>query len=232
MAVIRKDHTGLEAAKDVTEEEFANYISNIASVTVKSGDTEKTYKTSGKGALTLIKEDGSLDLEAESRGEAVFAQNGTYTITVAANGFANDIVSDITIKDGKIEADEIPDVPENPDLEKPSEEKPSTENPSTDKETEKKNDVVNAEETTAAEKKEEVQSTEKKNDVQNAETTEKNTEETTAAGENKTADGNVKTGDFANPWVFAFGMVTALMTGSAVFSAKARKKVQKKTGKK
>ena len=57
-------------------------------------------------------------------------------------------------------------------------------------------------------------------------------EETTAAGENKTADGNVKTGDFANPWVFAFGMVTALMTGSAVFSAKARKKVQKKTGKK
>ena len=60
----------------------------------------------------------------------------------------------------------------------------------------------------------------------------KNTEETTAAGENKTADGNVKTGDFANPWVFAFGMVTALMTGSAVFSAKARKKVQKKTGKK
>ena len=232
VAVIRKDHTGLEAAKDVTEEEFANYISNIASVTVKSGDTEKTYKTSGKGALTLIKEDGSLDLEAESRGEAVFAQNGTYTITVAANGFANDIVSDITIKDGKIEADETPDVPENPDPEKPSEEKPSTENPSTDKETEKKNDVVNAEETTAAEKKEEVQSTEKKNDVQNAETTEKNTEETTAAGENKTADGNVKTGDFANPWVFAFGMVTALMTGSAVFSAKARKKVQKKTGKK
>ena len=232
VAVIRKDHTGLEAAKDVTAEEFANYISNISAVTVKSGDTEKTYKTSGKGALTLIKEDGSLDLAAESRGETVFAQNGIYTITVAANGFNNDVVYDITIKDGKIEADETPDVPENPDPEKPSEEKPSTENPSADKETEKKNDVVNAEETTAAEKKEEVQSTEKKNDVQIAETTAKNTEETTAAGENKTADGNVKTGDFANPWVFAFGMVTALMTGSAVFSAKARKKVQKKTGKK
>ena len=207
---------------------------------------KRLYKTSGKGALTLIKEDGSLDLAAESRGEAVFAQNGTYTITVAANGFDNDIVYDITIKDGKIEADETPDVPENPDPEKPSEEKPSTETPSTekpstetpssdnsDKDTEK-NDVVNAEDesTTAAEKKDEVQSTEKKNDVQNAETTAKNTEETTAAGENKTADGNVKTGDFANPWVFAFGMVTALMTGSAVFSAKARKKVQKKTGKK
>ena len=232
VAAVRKDNTGLEAAKDVTAEEFANYISNISAVTVKSGDTEKTYKTSGKGALTLIKEDGSLDLAAESRGETVFAQNGIYTITVAANGFNNDVVYDITIKDGKIEADETPDVPENPDPEKPSEEKPSTENPSADKETEKKNDVVNAEETTAAEKKEEVQSTEKKNDVQIAETTAKNTEETTAAGENKTADGNVKTGDFANPWVFAFGMVTALMTGSAVFSAKARKKVQKKTGKK
>ena len=76
--------TGLENA---TEEETANYIQNIAAVNVKFGDTTASYSATGHGSVAIIAEDGTLDLEAGSRGTVIFAEDGTYELTVAANGY-------------------------------------------------------------------------------------------------------------------------------------------------
>lgn len=76
--------TGLE---NTTQEETANFIQNIASVTVKFGDSTVSYAAAGHGAVAIIAEDGSVNMEAGSRGTMVFSEDGTYELIVAANGY-------------------------------------------------------------------------------------------------------------------------------------------------
>lgn len=72
-----------------TETEATNFIKNISAVTVKFGDASKTYKTSGKGKVSIINEDGSINEEAVSGGNGIFAEAGNYELTVEAAGYNN-----------------------------------------------------------------------------------------------------------------------------------------------
>lgn len=70
-----------------SEEATANYFKNLATVTVKFGETTTSYKASGHGSVTIIGEDGTVNMEAASKGTAVFAEDGSYEVTVEANGY-------------------------------------------------------------------------------------------------------------------------------------------------
>lgn len=61
-----------------TEDAFKDYLKNITSVTVDGVE----YAATGRGAVVLIKEDGTLDL-----GAAAFEGTGTHTVTVASTGY-------------------------------------------------------------------------------------------------------------------------------------------------
>lgn len=76
--------TGLD---NTSAEETANYIKNLATVTVKSGEKTTSYSASGHGAVSIIAEDGSVNMEAGSRGTYVFAENGVYELTLTSNGY-------------------------------------------------------------------------------------------------------------------------------------------------
>lgn len=71
--------TGSEAA--------ANYLKNISTVTVKKGDKEASYAASGRGAVIIIDENGAVNLDAAYRNEPVFAETGSYDLTIEATGY-------------------------------------------------------------------------------------------------------------------------------------------------
>lgn len=75
----------LVAADGFTDEDAQNFISNLTSYEI--GETK--YNASGKGAIKLFKEDGTIDYDVKSRDTAVFAEgeNGTYTLTISATGY-------------------------------------------------------------------------------------------------------------------------------------------------
>jgi uncharacterized protein with FMN-binding domain len=73
----------LVAAEDFTQEQLEAYLANITSVNVNGTD----YSATGKMATTIIMEDGSIDLEAASKNTPVFADYGSYTVTVSASGY-------------------------------------------------------------------------------------------------------------------------------------------------
>lgn len=68
----------LVLAGDATEAQFADFIGKIASVNVNGKD----YAASGKRAVKIIKEDGTIDTTA-----AAFAEGNTFVITVKATGY-------------------------------------------------------------------------------------------------------------------------------------------------
>ena len=63
---------------DATDEEFADYIKNITSVSVNG----KSYAASGRGAVKVINEDGSLKTDATP-----FAEGDTFEIAVTSTGY-------------------------------------------------------------------------------------------------------------------------------------------------
>lgn len=63
---------------DASDEEFADYIKNITSVSVNG----KSYAASGRGAVKVINEDGSLKTDATS-----FAEGDTFEIAVTSTGY-------------------------------------------------------------------------------------------------------------------------------------------------
>ncbi|MBQ4529574.1 MAG: fibronectin type III domain-containing protein [Lachnospiraceae bacterium] len=75
------------ALENVTEDAKTNYIKNIATVNVKFGETTKSYKASGHGSVAIVAEDGTVNMAAASKGAEVFAENGTYELTVTSNGY-------------------------------------------------------------------------------------------------------------------------------------------------
>lgn len=80
----------IKAGASVSDEDFQAYLKAISAVVVN----EKSYPASGRGAVVLVKEDGSLDLTA-----APFANNGTYQIAVKATGY-QDLSFTLTIDNG------------------------------------------------------------------------------------------------------------------------------------
>ena len=63
---------------DASNEEFADYIKNITSVSVNG----KSYAASGRGAVKVINEDGSLKTDATP-----FAEGDTFEIAVTSTGY-------------------------------------------------------------------------------------------------------------------------------------------------
>ena len=78
----------LVAAEGFTEEQAANYLKNISSVTVG----ENSYNASGRRGIKIIGEDGSIDYTVQSGGENIFAQGaeGAYSFTVKSTGYTSD----------------------------------------------------------------------------------------------------------------------------------------------
>ena len=90
----------LVKTKDATDEQFANYLSNISSV--KVGDT--TYNATGKGAAKIIKDDGSIDFSATTGKEKtpIFEAGKEYNLEVAATGYKNNVSFKATAPEAKI----------------------------------------------------------------------------------------------------------------------------------
>lgn len=90
----------LVKTKDATDEQFANYLSNITSVTV--GDT--TYNASGRGAVKIIKEDGSIDFSVTTGTEKtpIFETGKEYNLEVASTGYKKNVSFKATAPEAKI----------------------------------------------------------------------------------------------------------------------------------
>ncbi|MGN0294836.1 MAG: hemoblobin-interacting domain-containing protein, partial [Lachnospiraceae bacterium] len=95
----------LKAAEGASDEAFNKYLKNITSVTVNG----TSYAATGRGAVVIVKEDGSIDTGVQDG--AVFGENGAYEITVSSTGY-----HDLTFTYTKEEAaePENPTEPENP----------------------------------------------------------------------------------------------------------------------
>ncbi|MCM1133792.1 MAG: DUF1533 domain-containing protein [Ruminococcus flavefaciens] len=77
----------LVKADGASDDDFANFVKNISVVTVNGKD----YTASGRGATTIIGEDGTIDFNASSRNENVFDGSGNYTMVVSATGYNNSL---------------------------------------------------------------------------------------------------------------------------------------------
>lgn len=73
----------LVKATDASDTAFANYLKNITSV--KIGET--TYNVSDKGAVKIIKDDGSIDENVKVNGKALFADGQKRTLVISATGY-------------------------------------------------------------------------------------------------------------------------------------------------
>ena len=100
VAAYDAENSKLVKTKDATDEQFANYLSNISSVTV--GDT--TYNATGKGAAKIIKDDGSIDFDATYGKDKtpIFEAGKEYNLEVAATGYKNNISFKATAPEAKI----------------------------------------------------------------------------------------------------------------------------------
>lgn len=83
-AVYDSEKQALTAAENYTEDDLAAYIKNIESVSVDG----QSYAASGKGAVKIIKEDGSIDTSATPFKNAKDGKK--FTIVVKATGYAKD----------------------------------------------------------------------------------------------------------------------------------------------
>jgi len=73
----------LVKSQDFTDEEFKNFIKNVSVVTVNGKD----YKSSGKGSVKIIDEDGSINFNASSKDIKIFDENDNYTIKIVSTGY-------------------------------------------------------------------------------------------------------------------------------------------------
>ena len=71
-----------------SENDLANYLSNITQVTVNS----VPYSAQGKGAVKIVNQDGSLNLAAKNKdGSLVFDANGAYDVEIEATGYTSNL---------------------------------------------------------------------------------------------------------------------------------------------
>ncbi len=97
----------LTITDDSTDADLTNYLSNLATVTVN----DTAYSASGRGAVTIIKEDGTVDFSAAKsfRGETteIFPTAGEYTLKLTANGYVNDYTFTVTVPEKTIEKGDV-----------------------------------------------------------------------------------------------------------------------------
>ena len=90
-----------------TDADLTNYLSNLATVTVN----DTAYNASGRGAVTIVKEDGMVDFSATKsfRGETteIFPTAGEYTLKLTANGYLNDYTFTVTVPEKTIEKGDV-----------------------------------------------------------------------------------------------------------------------------
>ena len=85
----------LKAAEGISEEAFNKYLRNISAVEVNG----KSYAATGRGAVVIVKDDGTIDTGAQDG--SIFGESGAYEITVSATGY-----HDLTFTYTKAEAAE------------------------------------------------------------------------------------------------------------------------------
>lgn len=73
----------LVAADGFTQDDVANYIKNITTVTVNGTE----YRNNRRGAIVVKTDDGSIDFDVKSGENNVFDGSGDYEITVNATGY-------------------------------------------------------------------------------------------------------------------------------------------------
>ncbi len=84
------------AAEGVSDEEFKAFVSGISSVAISSASVEeKTYNADGKGAVTVINEDGSIDLSKTDFAETT---DNELTFKVSSTGYP-DLTFTYTVKE-------------------------------------------------------------------------------------------------------------------------------------
>lgn len=84
-AVYDPESKALVKAEGFTKSQLKAYLSSITSVSVDG----VSYSVSGKGAVTVINGDGTLNTSAVSRNGAIFASTKEYAVTVTAAGYEN-----------------------------------------------------------------------------------------------------------------------------------------------
>lgn len=87
-------------AEGADDADFANFVKNIAKVTVNGTE----YSASGRGSVQIVGEDGKIDLEAASRDKNVFDGDGSYQMTVTATGYTKPL--EFTLEVGGDPADQ------------------------------------------------------------------------------------------------------------------------------
>lgn len=110
---VKYENGKLVAADDVNKEDFENYIENITSVTIN----DVSYSASGRGSVSIIKEDGTVDTTVSSQDTAIFEEGNIYNVVVKANGYDNDLkftLSMVKEEPTKPVEPENPVNPENP----------------------------------------------------------------------------------------------------------------------
>ena len=82
---VKYDNGKIVRAEGATDEDAANFIKNLASVDVNG----TAYSASGRRAVKIIGEDGTVDIEAKSGEKNVFDGSGNYTVTLTATGYTS-----------------------------------------------------------------------------------------------------------------------------------------------
>lgn len=88
------DGEKLVKAEGASDEDFENFLKNLATVSVNGTD----YAASGRTSVKIIGEDGTIDFDAKSgRGDAQTAvfSGGKYSITVTSAGYSKSLSFDV-----------------------------------------------------------------------------------------------------------------------------------------
>lgn len=85
----------LVKSDNASEEDFVNFINNLSKVEVNG----KEYSASGKKAVKIINNDGTVNLDAKSGESNIFTEMGKYSLTVTAMGYNNPVTFTVELGD-------------------------------------------------------------------------------------------------------------------------------------
>ncbi|HIV67803.1 MAG TPA: S-layer homology domain-containing protein [Candidatus Butyricicoccus stercorigallinarum] len=93
VAAYDAENLRLVKADGVSDETFAAYLSGITSVSVDG----TSYNASGRGSVTIVNEDGTINLDAASGETALFQPGSTYALEVTSTGYVNNLAFSLTV---------------------------------------------------------------------------------------------------------------------------------------
>ncbi len=93
-AAFDAENKTLIAAENADEAAFANYLSKLSKATVNGTE----YTLSGRGSTKIFDtKTGALNVDAAKGDTPVFAESGTYEITVEATGYTTPLTFEVNI---------------------------------------------------------------------------------------------------------------------------------------